>query len=252
MHISIVKEVLLMKKYKLLALLLAFVMLPACASQDMSIVDQNGKTIQVASDGKDTYTFRIPEKQTPLSPWENPFNDVSEGDWFYKSVRYCHENALISGTTEDTFSPQQPASRAMIVSILWRLDGSPDTGTATFTDVPADQYYADAVAWAASEGIISGHDADHFAPDVPISREQLASILYRYAAYHDWDTTITTMLDSFADADAISPYAEDALSWAASHGIINGMDDNLLTPHGEATRAQVAAILMNLCKNIAV
>lgn len=241
-----------MKKYKLLALLLALTILPACSNRDMSIVDQNGKTIQVASDGKDTYTFHIPEKQTPVSPWANPFIDVSEGDWFYKSVRYCHENNLVRGTTENTYSPEQPTSRAMIVSILWRLEGSPETGTAVFADVPADQYYADAVAWAASKGIISGYDAEHFAPDEPISREQLASILYRYAAYHDWDTTITTTLDSFADANAISAYAEDALSWATSHRIISGMDDNLLTPHGEATRAQVAAILMNLCKSYTI
>lgn len=241
-----------MRKYKLLALLLALALLPACSSQDMSIVDQNGKTIQVASDGKDSYTFRIPEKQPALSAWENPFTDVSEGDWFYKPVRYCHENSLMQGTTETTFSPHQPASRAMIVSILWRLEGAPDTGTVTFSDVPANQYYADAVAWAASKGIVSGYDTEHFVPDAPVSREQLASILYRYAAYREWDTTITTMLDSFADANAISPYAEDALSWAASHNIISGMEDNLLTPQGEATRAQVAAILMNLCKNYTV
>ena len=242
-----------LKKYKLLALLLAFVMLPACTSQDMSIVDQNGKTIHVASDGKDTYTFKLPsEKQTELSSWDNPFIDVTESDWFYKSVRYCHENRLVRGTTENTYSPSQPTSRAMIVSILWRLEGSPDTGTAAFTDVPANQYYADAVAWAASEGIVSGYSEDTFAPEQAITREQMASILYRYAEYHHWDTTITTMLDRFTDAHTASAYAEDALSWAASHGIISGMEDNLLTPYGEATRAQVAAILMNLCENFAI
>lgn len=241
-----------MKKYIVLILLLAIAVLPACSNQDMAIVDQNGKTIQVTSDGKDSYTFRLPEKQPALSTWKNPFIDVYEEDWFYKSVCFCHENNLIKGTTETTFSPNQPTSRAMIVSILWRLEGSPDTGTLRFTDVPADQYYADAIAWAASEGIVSGYDMTHFAPDTPISREQLASILYRYTTYHGWDTTTTTTLDSFADANEISAYAVDALSWAVSHDIINGMEGNLLTPHDTAIRAQAAAILMNFCNNSGV
>lgn len=241
-----------MKKYKLLALLLSLALLPACASQDMSIVDQNGKTIAVASEGKDTYTFKLPSTQeVNLSAWDNPFIDVEESDWFYKSVRYCHENNLVRGTTANTYSPDLSTSRAMIVSILWRLDGSPDAGAVTFSDVPADQYYADAVTWAASEGIVSGYSEDIFAPEQAITREQLASILYRYTEYHTWDLTSSDVLDTFTDAHAVSAYAKDALSWAASHGVISGMEDNLLTPQGEATRAQVAAILMNFCEKVA-
>lgn len=240
-----------MKIYKLLALLLSLALLPACASQNMSIIDQNGKTIEVASEGKDTYTFKLPsEKEINLSTWNNPFIDVAESDWFYKSVRYCHENNLIRGTTANTYSPDLSTSRAMIVSILWRLDGSPNADPVTFIDVPADQYYANAVAWAASEGIVSGYSKDIFAPEQAISREQLASILYRYAQYHNWDMTSSAVLDTFTDAHAVSAYAKDALSWAAFHGLISGMEDHLLSPQGEATRAQVAAILMNTCEKV--
>ena len=239
-----------MKKNKFLPLLLALTLLCGCGGQNMTIIDKDGKSIDVASAGKDTYTFSLPEKNTtPLPQWDNPFTDVTEGNWFYQSVRYCHENGLISGTTESNFSPDAPASRAMVVSILWRLEGAPETDSAIFVDIPADEYYADAVAWAASEKIVSGYDAEHFAPDAPVSREQLAAILYRYASYHNWDMMPGSLSD-FADADTVSPYAEDAVAWAAAQGIINGMEDHLLTPQGEATRAQFASILMNLCENI--
>lgn len=238
-----------MKKNRLLLLFVSLLFV-GCGSQDMTIIDQNGKSIDVAIAGKDTYTFHIPShKKKIVSEWENPFIDVHKSDWFYSVVRYCHENNLMSGTTENTFSPNASTSRAMIVSILWRLEGSPHIGTHSFSDVDESQYYADAVAWANTEGIVSGLDEAHFAPDLSITREQLVSILYRYAAYHNWDRNSDSALYDFADADTASAYAADALSWAISHQIINGIDDRLLTPKGDATRAQVAAILMNLCED---
>lgn len=241
-----------MKKKKLAAIFLALLMLPACGSSgDMKITDQNGKEIEVSSTGNDTYTFKLPSAQPNTLGWDNPFIDVKEGAWYYDAVRYCHENGLMNGTTSNTFSPDIPTSRAMIVSILWRLEGSPATGRNTFTDVPDEQYYADAVAWAASEDIVSGYSDDIFAPDEAITREQLAAILYRYAAYRSWGLSHDATLDSFVDAHIASAYATDALSWATDKNVISGMDDNLLTPKGNASRAQVASILMRICENIA-
>lgn len=237
---------------RLLALSMALLLLPACAANtDMTITDQNGKEIEVSSAGNDTYTFKVPTSKPLANGWDNPFIDVTEGAWYYDAVRYCYENSLMLGTTENTFSPNAPTSRAMIVAILWRLEGSPSAGRNTFRDVPENQYYADAVAWAASQGIVSGFSDEIFAPGDAITREQMAAILYRYASYQNWDIFHTQTLDAFADAHTASGYAEDALSWAASHDIISGTEDRLLTPRGEATRAQVATILMNLCETIA-
>ena len=137
---------------RLLALSMALLLLPACAANtDMTITDQNGKEIEVSSAGNDTYTFKVPTSKPLANGWDNPFIDVTEGAWYYDAVRYCYENSLMRGTTENTFSPNAPTSRAMIVAILWRLEGSPSAGRNTFRDVPENQYYADAVAWAASQ-----------------------------------------------------------------------------------------------------
>ncbi len=236
-------------------LLLCVTLLCACSSNDISIVDQNGKSIAVSSAGNDTYTFKLPGSQNTNIAWDNPFIDVGETNWFYDAVRYCYENELMRGTTKTTFSPQIPTSRAMIVSTLWRLEGSPEVGRTYFSDVADTQYYADAVAWAASQEIVSGYSEDTFCPDQSITREELAAILYRYAAYNAWNTSEASFadvtLEDFTDAHTASAYAEDALHWAYAQGILNGMEDRLLTPKGEATRAQVASILMRICETIA-
>lgn len=242
-----------MKKYKFLALISALFLLSACGNQSMTIIDQNGKKVDVAASGGNSYTFQMPEKTDIPTPWVNPFIDVSENNWFYPSVRFCHENKLISGTTETTFSPQIATNRAMIVSILWRLEGCPDTGTNTFSDVDDSEYYADAVAWAASEGIVSGYSEEIFSPETNITREQLASILYRYTDYKIWDSTYdATTLEQFNDADTASSYAVKALTWATTHDILNGLENQLLSPQGEATRAQTTMILQTFCENIII
>lgn len=239
-----------MKKYKhLLALLLALAMLPACQS-DMTITDQNGKAIEVSAAGDDTYTFNLPEKSVIEDGWDNPFIDVEEGDWFYDPVRYCYVNGLMRGTTQNTFSPDLSTSRAMIVSILWRLEGSPETGNNPFADVPAERYYAPAVAWADSEGIVSGYSEESFGPDDAVTREQMAAILYRYGNYKGWDLSEDVTLDGFSDAYTASGYAQPAIYWAVAHGILSGTDENLLDPQGNATRAQVASILMRVRENM--
>ena len=239
------------KKRFLSAVLLCFALLSACSSNTIQITDQNGKAIAVSKTENNTYTFKLPAQQNPDTVWDNPFIDVEEGHWFYDAVRYCYKNGLMHGTTPTTFSPQTATSRAMIVSTLWRLEGSPHVSSASFTDVPASQYYADAVAWAASQKIVSGYSEEIFSPDKPITREELASILYRYATYNAWDTASEASLDEFTDAHTASAYAEKALQWAYAQGILSGMDDRLLTPQGEATRAQIASMLMRICESIA-
>ena len=239
------------KKCFLPAVLLCLALLSACSSDTtIQITDQNGKAIAVSKAENHTYTFKIPSQQGSEAGWDNPFIDVEETNWFYNAVRYCYENVLMRGTTEITFSPQTATSRAMIVSTLWRLEGSPHISSMSFTDVPASQYYADAVAWAASQKIVSGYSEEVFCPDKPITREELAAILYRYAAYNAWDIDADASLNDFADAHTASAYAENALCWAYAKGILSGIEDRLLTPQGEATRAQVASMLMRICENI--
>lgn len=239
-----------LKKRFVPVVLLCITLLSACNSDTIHITDQNGKTITVSKAENSTYTFKLPAKQYTDTNWDNPFIDVEESHWFYDAVRYCYENELMHGTTPTTFSPQTATSRAMVVSILWRLEGSPHVSNTSFSDIPASAYYADAVAWASSQKIVSGYSKEYFCPNQPITREELASIFYRYAAYNAWDTKTTAPLDDFTDAHTASAYAEKALQWAFAQGILSGMDDRLLIPQGEATRAQIASLLMRICERI--
>lgn len=232
-------------------LLLSSAFFSACGNQELTVVDQNGKSVRVSAAADGSYAFKVPsgEQQLTIEEWKNPFIDVSKSAWFFDAVRYCYESGIMHGTSETTFSPNLATSRSMIVATLWRMEGSPHIGQNPFSDVTADMYYADAVAWAASHGIVDGYSETIFGPEDPITREQLASILYRYADFQSYDTKERASLASFADADTASAYAEDALSWAAAHEIINGTSEGLLIPRGEATRAQVATILMGWCQN---
>ena len=158
----------------------------------------------------------------------------------------------MNGTGETTFSPQQTTNRAMIVTILHRLEGTPAPGAqAPFTDVPADQYYAEAVAWAAANSIVNGTSETTYAPLNNITREQMAAILYRYAQYKNYDVSGSADLSAFTDAASISDYAVSALQWAVDAGLINGKGNGILDPKGSATRAEVSAILSRFCENIA-
>ena len=185
------------------------------------------------------------------APQSHPFTDVPSGSWYEEAVQYVYENGLMSGVSEDAFGPDLTTSRAMVVTILYRLAGSPETGSADFADVPADQYYAAPVAWASSCGVVSGYSADTFGPNDPITREQMALILYRFAQEQKQDTSKRGDLTVFADADQISSYAVDALSWANAQGLINGVDAVTLSPAGRATRAQAATILTQFCRQMA-
>ena len=187
------------------------------------------------------------------APVEMPFTDVPEGYWAYDAIRYVYGEGLMAGTSADAFSPDATTTRGQIVTILWRLSGSPVVNyLMDYSDVSLDSYYAEAVRWATSEGIVGGYGGGLFGPDDAITREQLAAILYRYAQYEGYDTTQGGMaIREYADYEQISDFALEALDWAVSAGIISGTSATTLSPSGSATRAQVAVILMRFCQDIA-
>lgn len=180
-----------------------------------------------------------------------PFGDVKTADWFYNDVKYVYEKGMMAGTAADVFAPNATTTRAMIVTILYRLEGSPAvTGTSSFVDVPAGQWYTDAVNWAAANQIVKGTSATTFAPNDSITREQMAAILYRYAQYKGYDVTKKADLSGYSDNSQVSAYAKDALAWANAAKLINGVTNTTLAPQGNATRAQVSAILHRFCDGV--
>lgn len=180
-----------------------------------------------------------------------PFGDVKSADWFYNDVKYVYEKGMMAGTAADVFAPNTTTTRAMIVTILYRLEGSPAvTGTSSFVDVPAGQWYTDAVNWAAANQIVKGTSATTFAPNDSITREQMAAILYRYAQYKGYDVTKKADLSGYSDNGQVSAYAKDALAWANAAKLINGVTNTTLAPQGNATRAQVSAILHRFCDGV--
>lgn len=187
--------------------------------------------------------------ETPVSSL--PFGDVKSADWFYNDVKYVYEKGMMAGTAADVFAPNATTTRAMIVTILYRLEGSPAvTGTSAFVDVPAGQWYTDAVNWAAANQIVKGTSATTFAPNDSITREQMAAILYRYAQYKGYDVTKKADLSGYSDNSQVSAYAKDALAWANAAKLINGVTNTTLAPQGNATRAQVSAILHRFCDGV--
>lgn len=181
--------------------------------------------------------------------WVNPFIDVKEDSWFYDAVKYVYENDLMKGTSDKTFSPDGITTRGMIVTILHRLEGSPSAENNRFSDVKADKYYANAVAWATENNIVNGYGNDIFAAEDAITREQLAVILMNYAKNKGYDVKSRVDLSKYEDSKDISNWAINALSWANATGLIEG-SKNSLAPLAEATRAQVATILNRLVEDI--
>lgn len=179
------------------------------------------------------------------------FSDVKDTDWFYDSVQYVCENGLMNGTGDAVFSPDGTTTRGMIVTILYRMENSPAADSdVTFTDVSAGQYYADAVAWASENDIVNGYGSGQFGPDDPITREQMASVLYRYAQLKGYDIAAEGNISSFSDVENVSAYAVNPMRWAAGNRLISGIGDNMLAPGEMSTRAQTAAILTRFCENI--
>lgn len=222
----------------------------------VKVVDKDGKDVAVTEkDGK--YVFTMPasavtvtgsfKAETP-APVALPFTDVKSGNWFYDAVKYAYAQGLMTGTSATTFAPNGTMNRAMIVTVMYRLEKSPAvTGASKFTDVPAGQWYSDAVAWAAANKIVNGYDETTFGPMNAVTREQMAAILFRYEQYKGLENvTLEENLNRFPDQNKISAYAIPALQWAVGQKIINGNADGTLDPTGTATRAQVAQIFTNL------
>ena len=194
-----------------------------------------------------------PTINAALNPTPNvDFLDVSRTDWFYYDVRYVCENGLMNGTSRNRFSPYGTATRGMLVTILYRMENEPRCfGSAAFSDVKPGAYYEKAVVWASQNNIGSGYTDGTFRPDAPVTREQLAAILYRYAACQGYDVSQRADLSGFGDASSISGYAQEALSWAHAQGLVLGFEDGSLRPQATASRAQIAAVLMRCCQTVA-
>ena len=181
---------------------------------------------------------------------ENPFRDVLDTDWFYEDVLFAHEEGLLTGTAKRTFSPYANTTRAMMATVLWRMDGEPDAASGSrFTDVAGGQWYSGAVAWADENGIVKGYGSGAFGTNDAVTREQFAAMLYRYAQYSGRVIQTGNDLTSFKDAARVSSWAQDAMLWAVHNGIITGKPGKLLDPQGTATRAEIAAMLRRFVKN---
>ena len=229
----------------------------------VNVTDKNGNTVRVTDKGDGIYTFTMPASQVwvevvfaasiddPDTPRADlPFLDVPAGAWYESAVSYVYKKNIMSGTGETLFSPTVTTTRGMIVSILYRLEGSPDvSGTPAFTDVASDQWYSNAVVWASAHGIVDGYGNGKFGPNDTITREQMASILYRYAKFKKCDVTASADLSGYADAEHISSWARSAMAWANAEGLITGTSNATLNPTGFASRAEVASILMRFCEN---
>ena len=250
--------------------------------ESLTVLDSRDNEITLTDKGDGKYTFTMPSGRVTveasfaeIAPEPLPFGDVDDGDWFAGAVRFVYESGMMNGVSETDFAPHATTSRSMIVTILYRLEGEPVVDDAMdFTDVAGDAYYAEAVRWAASEGIVGGYGGGLFGSDDAVTRvhpelirkpgylgglfgsddavtrEQLAVILYRYAVYKGYDVSIgeDTNILSYADFADLSEYAIPALQWACGAGVITGVTDATLVPQGEATRAQVAAMLMRFCE----
>ena len=198
----------------------------------------------------------VPEEPEEVEETEETetisFLDVKESDWFYEAVSYAVENGLMSGMSEDIFAPNTPLTREMLAVVLYNVEGQPESTEAnTFTDVKGDMWYTDAILWANENGIVAGYDNGAYGVGDLITREQFATILYRYAQFKGYDTTQGGMaVREFSDYENISDYARPAMAWAVNAGIMGGMDDGTLMPQGKATRAEAATMLMNFCENV--
>lgn len=230
----------------------------------VTVTDASGKPVELRPNGDGTYSFTQPSGAVIITVTFKVLTDVSEcprdascpmsgytdlnmGEWYHDGIHYCLDEGLMDGVDAGMFAPNATTSRAMIVTILWRLQGSPEVeATETFTDVSPDAWYAKAIAWAVAEGVADGYGEGLFGPNDAITREQLAAMLWRYAARPESEGG----LSAFADGAETSAWAQQAVSWAVSLGLINGVDSDRLDPKGQATRAQTATILMRFAQSM--
>lgn len=230
----------------------------------LSVSDKNGNQIELTKKTDTEYTFKMPASKVTVNatfskiivdpePSSMSFTDVSENAWYCNAIRYVYENGMMQGISDTEFAPTLSMNRAMIVTVLHRLENTPvTTNTNQFTDVESNQWYTEAVQWAAEQGIISGYGNGQFGTTDNVTREQLAVILYNYTKHIDGDVSVISDMTIFTDANSISNWAEDAISWAVGVGLMSGKGNNILDPTGTATRAEVAQMLMNYCTKISL
>lgn len=225
----------------------------------LTVTDGSGKSVSTVKKSDTVYTFTMPASAVTVgvsyakadeTPSKTTFNDVSANDWFASAVDYVTGKGMMNGTAANTFSPKANTTRGMVVTVLYRLENQPSTSAASFTDVASGAYYANAVAWANANGIVSGYGSGKFGPNDKVTREQLAAILYRYAQYKKYDVSGANSLDGYTDVQSVSSYAVPALQWANAAGVVTGKSGSKLDPKGNATRAEVAAMLMRFCENV--
>ena len=236
----------------------------------VTVTDRNGNQVRVTDNGDGTYSFTQPSSVVTIEvtfraagsvsdcPGDETcpmaqFTDLNMDLWYHDGIHYCLENGLMNGVGNALFAPNGTITRAQIATIIYRLEGEPAvTDGSAFTDVADGTWYTDAVAWAAANEIMGGYGNGLFGPNDPITREQFAATLYRYAQYKGYDVSISenTNIQSFADFDAISEYAITAMQWTFDKGIITGISATTLEPQGIATRAQAAAMLQRFCENV--
>ncbi len=226
----------------------------------LTATDADGNELALTDKGDGKFTFTMPRSKVEIAagfkaaeePSGFPFTDVTSGDWYYDAVVYAWENDLMTGTSATTFAPGMTTSRAMLATLLYRLDGAPDLSDENlgypYGDVDADSWYGDGVYWARLHGVVTGITSEIFDPNGAITREQMAAMLYRYAQYKGYDVTGSADLSGYADADSVSDWAGYAMAWAVDSGLISGVGNNTLNPQGSATRAEIATILMRFCQ----
>lgn len=242
---------------------------------NVKVTDENGNVIEVTKNANGQYVFNQPdtqvtikvtykkavtsdEPQKPEEPeppqgdnWNNPFTDVPKGAWYNDAVRYVYENGLMVGLAPNNFGANVTTDRGQLVTMLWRMAGEPQaTNGADFSDVPSNAYYANAVAWAAENGITSGFEDGTFRPQTGLSREQMAALFMKYAEATGVDTSVRADISSYTDINPNS-WSYDALSWAKAVGLLSGVSDTTMAPQATATRAQIAAVLQRYCETVA-
>ena len=229
---------------------------------ELTVTDKNGDAIRLTNKGDGKYTFTMPRSKVTIEAAfveidhrdtcpAADFRDVDEDAWYHEAVDYALDNGLMSGVSSREFAPGATLTRAMVAQMLYSLEGKPAAGSANFADVAEGAWYADAIAWAAGEGIVSGY-GDTFGPNDAITREQLAAILYRYAQNEGYKTNQSGGgTEGYLDASSISAYAVKAMDWAVNAGLLSGKGNGILAPTAGATRAEVAQIFMNFCEEIA-
>ncbi len=226
----------------------------------ITVTSDSGKNLSLSSTGKNQYSFNLNHTAVTITAFFLPaqipvervsFSDVSDSAWYRDAVYYVANKGIMSGTSTDTFEPDDTLTRAMTAQILYAMEGKPNFGSINFGDVTYEDWYCDAVAWANAKQIMTGYEEGRFGPNTSVTREQVALILFNYAKLHNYDTRASSDLSDFSDYDSISTWAKNAMPWAVGVGILSARDGDRLEPGAPATRAEIAQSLMQFCENVA-